>query len=281
MSIRRKLSKVAGAAAILFAANAAHAQAPAFMPRGAAVAPPPGFVDLCQRDQTACGVMVADAMAFAAPAVAIMPTSSIGDTRAASFAQSPAPAASAVEDAEPFPMLRFEILTAYRPAIATDFTAAGERFSTLAASDQVAAEPAAPMLALAQPLEGKRFLKLINTVNQDVNREVKKSTDFDLYGLMEYWTLPRVINGKMYGDCEDYALEKRRRLIAAGVPTEALSMAVAITARGESHAVLVVSLESGDWVLDNLTPWATPWGEMNYHWVQRQIAGTSRWVAIT
>ncbi len=89
------------------------------------------------------------------------------------------------------------------------------------------------------------------------------------------------MNGKLYGDCEDYALEKRRQLIAAGVPETALSMAVAFTARGESHAVLMVSLESGDWVLDNLTPWATPWGDLNYRWVERQIPGTALWTTVT
>jgi predicted transglutaminase-like cysteine proteinase len=120
-------------------------------------------------------------------------------------------------------------------------------------------------------------MRLVNTLNRDVNREVQKANDFDLYGLLEFWSLPRVIDGKMYGDCEDYALEKRRRLIAAGVPAEAMSMAVAITARGEAHAVLLVRFESGDWVLDNLTPWATPWGDLNYRWVERQAPGSVEW----
>ncbi len=127
----------------------------------------------------------------------------------------------------------------------------------------------------------KSLMRLVNTLNRDVNREVQKANDFDLYGLQEFWSLPRVIDGKMYGDCEDYALEKRRRLIAAGVPADALSMAVAVTSRGETHAVLVVSFESGDWVLDNLTPWATPWNELNYRWVERQVPGSAEWKSIT
>jgi len=145
---------------------------------------------------------------------------------------------------------------------------------TVAAAMPIAPQPAVnPLLRPAQ-------MRMINTINRDVNRDVRKATDFDLYGMIEYWSLPRVINGKMYGDCEDYALEKRRRLIEAGVPAESLSMAVAVTARGESHAVLVVSFESGDWVLDNLTPWAMPWEDMNYHWVQRQVAGSASWTTI-
>ena len=123
-------------------------------------------------------------------------------------------------------------------------------------------------------------MKLLNLVNQTVNREVKKASDLDLYGMPEYWSLPRLVDGKLYGDCEDYALEKRRRLIAAGVPESAMSLAVAVTARGESHAVLMISLKSGDMVLDNLTPWATPWEDLNYRWVQRQVPGTALWTTI-
>ena len=97
----------------------------------------------------------------------------------------------------------------------------------------------------------------------------------------EFWTLPQVVDGKMYGDCEDYALEKRRRLIEAGVSAEALSMAVVVTRRGERHAVLVVAFETGDVVLDNLTPWPTPWAALGYTWIQRQVAGSNAWTTVS
>lgn len=53
------------------------------------------------------------------------------------------------------------------------------------------------------------------------------------------------------GDCEDYALTKRRRLISAGFAPAALRIAVARTWSGEGHAVLVVRTDRGDVVLDN------------------------------
>ncbi|MEA3535464.1 transglutaminase-like cysteine peptidase [Rhizobium sp. CC-YZS058] len=53
------------------------------------------------------------------------------------------------------------------------------------------------------------------------------------------------------GDCEDYALTKRRRLIGAGFAPAALRIAVARTWSGEGHAVLVVRTDRGDVVLDN------------------------------
>jgi predicted transglutaminase-like cysteine proteinase len=145
------------------------------------------------------------------------------------------------------------------------------------ASPVTLAEAIAPSEQAKPVFLDKSQMRLVNTLNRDVNREVQKANDFDLYGLLEFWSLPRVIDGKMYGDCEDYALEKRRRLIAAGVPAEAMSMVVAVTARGETHAVLLVRFESGDWVLDNLTPWATPWGDLNYRWIERQAPGSSEW----
>ena len=59
-------------------------------------------------------------------------------------------------------------------------------------------------------------------------------------------------NGKS-GDCEDFALTKRKMLIDLGIPQSALRIATAYTNGGLGHAVLVVKTEKGDVVLDNLT----------------------------
>ncbi|EJL34048.1 putative periplasmic protein [Caulobacter sp. AP07] len=287
MKIRRKLGSIVSASVAILMGTAAQAGERPFMPLGDAVAPPPGFADLCQRGEVACEPLEPSlAQAALTPTAAVLATSSIGYSWPERVA---AAAAAAAEDAKPDPtvaLAQFTALDAYRPTIAADFVPAGGWSWTSA--EQAAPPPAqiaeaapapAPAIMTA-PLLRSAQMKMVNTINREVNRDVHKATDFDLYGLLEYWSLPRVIDGKMYGDCEDYALEKRRRLIAAGVPAQALSMAVAVTARGESHAVLVVSFESGDWVLDNLTPWATPWEELNYRWVQRQVAGSSNWTTV-
>lgn len=60
------------------------------------------------------------------------------------------------------------------------------------------------------------------------------------------------------GDCEDYALTKRVRLIRMGYPASALRMAVGYTRKGESHAVLVVVTSDGKLVLDNLNEKVVP-----------------------
>lgn len=58
------------------------------------------------------------------------------------------------------------------------------------------------------------------------------------------------VGGKT-GDCEDFALTKRRDLINAGVAAGALRMAVVKTEKGDGHAVLIVKTDLGDLVLDN------------------------------
>jgi predicted transglutaminase-like cysteine proteinase len=249
------------------------------MPQGESAAPPPGYVDLCQRDAFSCGATNVSSYMAAASDRALT-TSSLGGG-----GLRPPPAHAALEEEEAAsPLIQVTSLEAYRPAIDPSFAAIGEaRVSEAQTADAPApaASAAVAGVAMSGPATlNKSQMRLVNALNRDVNREIQKASDFDLYGLLEFWSLPRVIDGKMYGDCEDYALEKRRRLIAAGVPAQALSMAVAVTARGETHAVLVVAFESGDWVLDNLTPWATPWNDLNYHWVERQVPGTTEWKVI-
>lgn len=271
---RNTVIGIAAAVAMMTGASAQAGSMP-FMPRGEGVSAPMGFADLCRRDSETCGLPNSQlALLGVGPRASFAPTSSVGGVSQYHRAS----ASPAVEDG--LKLVSVETVEAYEVAAVDNFVAAGELRQPVAAAPETVPPPAfvAEPAVLAWGARGERDqLKLLNQVNQSVNREVRKASDLDLYGMPEYWSLPRVIDGKMYGDCEDYALEKRRRLIAAGVPESALSLAVAVTARGESHAVLMISLKSGDMVLDNLTPWATPWEDLNYHWVQRQVPGTALW----
>ncbi len=273
MNIRKQLIKFASVAVMLTATTVAHAGARPFMERGDLLAAPPGFTDLCQRDEVTCGSPSAMVAPTSALAMTALSTSSLGRTWPMAMAAAELQASDAAAEAAELGLIVVESLQAYRPEAVVDFLPAG------AVREPVAA-PARTIMAAGPAQLDKSQLKLITSINQEVNRDVRKSSDLDLYGMPEFWSLPRVIDGKMYGDCEDYALEKRRRLIEAGVPAQALSMAVAVTKRGERHAVLVVAFEAGDVVLDNLTPWPTPWGELNYTWIQRQIAGTAAWTTV-
>lgn len=91
------------------------------------------------------------------------------------------------------------------------------------------------------------------------------------------WEYPT--NG--YGDCNKYALAKRRELIALGWPREALLLTVATTEHGEGHLVLVVTTSRGDLVLDNRMKRVVDWRELPYHWVSRQSPLTlTKWVSL-
>lgn len=76
--------------------------------------------------------------------------------------------------------------------------------------------------------------------------------------------------GPSFGDCEDYALTKRRALLVAGLPAGALRLATAYTEHGEYHAVLTVATTDGTLVLDNRFPTVRDWRSMPYRWVTLQ-----------
>jgi predicted transglutaminase-like cysteine proteinase len=137
------------------------------------------------------------------------------------------------------------------------------------------------VFAERRPAAGLRMTwtawRLINRVNARINRAITSRADLQTYGRADVWTTP-LKSGVGFGDCEDYVLEKRRALIGAGLPASALSIAVVATRRGESHAVLLVDTQHGEYVLDNLTPWVLPWTTTPYLWRKREVAGSaSQW----
>jgi predicted transglutaminase-like cysteine proteinase len=122
---------------------------------------------------------------------------------------------------------------------------------------------------------------LINHTNERINRAIVARADVRTYGVDDYWATP-LESGVRYGDCEDYVLEKRHALLAAGFAPRDLSIALVTAQRGEAHAVLLVTTDAGEYVLDNLSPWIVPWTETGYVWRKRQVAGSpSNWAFIT
>lgn len=103
-------------------------------------------------------------------------------------------------------------------------------------------------------------------VNRWVNESIKPITDSDHWGVVEKWSLPT--DG--YGDCEDYVLLKRKMLIDAGWPRQALLITVVRDKRGDGHAVLTVKSDKGEFVLDNQNEAVVAWTETGYRFVKRQ-----------
>jgi predicted transglutaminase-like cysteine proteinase len=120
-------------------------------------------------------------------------------------------------------------------------------------------------------------LKELADVNTSVNQAIEPVTDLELYGVSDYWTLPR--NGK--GDCEDYALLKRHVLIEAGWPASSLLMTVVLDEKNDGHAVLTARTVQGDFILDNKTDEIKLWHATPYRFVMRQsYIDPKSWVAL-
>lgn len=121
------------------------------------------------------------------------------------------------------------------------------------------------------------LMGLADRVNREVNRRIRPVSDKSQFGKEEHWTLPTT--GR--GDCEDYALEKKRMLMEAGVPGNRLLLTTALNRDGEAHAVLVLRSGSGDYVLDNLTDRMKPWGSTGYTFLRMQDpAAPQQWRAL-
>lgn len=121
-----------------------------------------------------------------------------------------------------------------------------------------------------------KLLARLEELTISVNQAVKPKSDLELYGKEEFWTYP--VDA---GDCEDYALAKRRVLMNDGIPASNLLITVLRRPNGDGHAVLTVRTDVGDVVLDNLTDAVLNWDETGYTYLKRQATNhTGRWVSI-
>ncbi len=119
--------------------------------------------------------------------------------------------------------------------------------------------------------------KDLQRINLSVNTRIKPMTDMDHWGVVERWNYP----DDGYGDCEDYALEKRKELMRAGWPREALLMTVVRDQNGDGHAVLTVKTDKGEYILDNQRDDVRLWSDTGYRFVKRQSQSDPNvWVAL-
>ena len=118
--------------------------------------------------------------------------------------------------------------------------------------------------------------KTILNVNYTINTDVQPLTDMEIYGVEEQWTYPDAV-----GDCEDYVLLKRKRLIEAGISPSNLLITVVLQPNGEGHAVLTVRTDRGDFVLDNMRNKVLLWSQTEYRFLKRQSsANAGKWVKL-
>jgi predicted transglutaminase-like cysteine proteinase len=135
-----------------------------------------------------------------------------------------------------------------------------------------------------KPKGGKKFKlamsperwNLIYQVNTYVNGKIAPVSDQDLYGEPERWVYPTDA-----GDCEDYLLLKKRYLEGLGFPPEALLITVVLDESNGGHAVLTVSTDGGDFILDNRRNDVLRWSDTNYTFLKRQShSNPTQWMAL-
>ena len=124
---------------------------------------------------------------------------------------------------------------------------------------------------------GPEVLALAAAVSRSANAAIPSVSDMAQYGVPERWVLPTARGG----DCEDYALFKKRALIQAGIAPNRLLLATVLDRQNQGHAVLVLRTDQGDFVLDNVTDRVLPLHRTGYLFVRMQNpARPSGWVSV-
>jgi predicted transglutaminase-like cysteine proteinase len=138
--------------------------------------------------------------------------------------------------------------------------------------EECAVDPSEPATVALTP----QAWQTITRVNRQVNAAVNPITDHEHWGVEDHWNFAE--DG--YGDCEDYQLVKRKRLVAAGFPRRALRLTAVIDEDGAPHAVMMVRTDRGDFILDNKRNAVLPWRQTGYIYLQREGGTGSTWVSL-
>lgn len=113
---------------------------------------------------------------------------------------------------------------------------------------------------------------LAERIHREVNASTTYRTDAQSFGVPEYWEC-----AGQFGDCEDYTLAKRARLLAAGWHVDLLGLCVCVDDTGTGHCVLYVyTIDRGAWILDNRHDWPMRPHDLPYTWSKMLCDGKWR-----
>ena len=123
-----------------------------------------------------------------------------------------------------------------------------------------------------------KVMRALKAVNAKANAEIEPVSNLDHWGtILDHWDYPT--DGK--GDCKIYALWKRKQLLDAGFPRQALLMTIVRDLDGNGHTILTVKTDKGDYILDNMVGEIRLWDETGYKFVKRQSqADPNVWVSV-
>lgn len=116
----------------------------------------------------------------------------------------------------------------------------------------------------------------IERINRSVNAGIAPLDDLGHWGREDVWDMAE--DGR--GDCEDLQLRKRHILAATGLPRRAMRMAAVVLPDGTGHAVLTISTDRGDLVLDNRRDAVLPWAATGYTYLKRESQDGVGWVEL-
>ncbi len=117
---------------------------------------------------------------------------------------------------------------------------------------------------------------LAERINSDVNASVTYKTDLEKYSTPEIWR-----EAGSFGDCEDYALLKRQRLLEAGFASKDLHLACCWVETGGYHAVLLCNTSKGWFVLDNRYNWPMTPKSLPYRWDKALDEVDGKWYELS
>ena len=112
--------------------------------------------------------------------------------------------------------------------------------------------------------QGKSVQEKLALVNDFFNQNVLWISDFDHYGVTDYWATPLEMLASNAGDCEDFAIGKYFTLLALKVPMDTLKItyvkAQNVDPINRSHMVLTYYATPAaiPLVLDNIKPEILP-----------------------
>lgn len=114
---------------------------------------------------------------------------------------------------------------------------------------------------------------IAHQVNAQVNENTTYCTDMAAYARPDFWDEANGI-----GDCEDYALAKRKAFRDMGYG-EHCHLALCWTEHGEYHAVLIADTTDGQFVLDNRLPRPAAKQDTFYKWDKWEKSG--QWYSLS
>lgn len=127
---------------------------------------------------------------------------------------------------------------------------------------------------VVQLTEQKR--RQLQAVNLSVNSSIRQQSDMQTNGVEDVWSIPTKT-----GDCEDFAILKKRELMRLGWPAASLLLTVArLPFSNEGHVVLTARTSEGDLILDSRSNSVRDWSNTSYRYYARQSQTAAGWERI-